>query len=253
MVARFTWTSISVLERTSLSNFPSLAELGVLVVEDDDAMLRSIVEALMARGYRALSARNGADAINSCSENNPDLVLLDLGLPDIDGIECCRHLRMWTKNPIVVITADHADERKVLALDTGADDYITKPFSMPVLQARIRVALRHRAVLASIVDTATLEIGSMRIETSGRSVEICGTSIDLTRREFDLLLLFARNLGKPLTTRYILTEVWGADWVENIRTLRTHVAGLRRKLELHSAMPRIVTEARLGYRMVGPE
>jgi two-component system, OmpR family, KDP operon response regulator KdpE len=237
-------------ERTSLSNSRSQADAQVLVVEDDDAMLRSIVEALAARGYRVLPARNAAAAIDSCSENNPDLVLLDLGLPDFDGIDCCRYVRQWTKNPIIVITADHAEARKVLALDTGADDYVTKPFSMPELQARVRAALRHRSILANMVDAVTLDIGSLRIDVRGRSVWADGEPVELARREFDLLLFLARNLGKTLPSQYILSQVWGPEWAGNLKTLRRHVATLRAKIEGYTGMPRIVTEARRGYRLV---
>jgi two-component system KDP operon response regulator KdpE len=243
----------TVTEHDSSSPSPSQPEIRVLVVEDDDAMLRAVVAGLVARGYRAIGARSAKEAFAACEDAPPDVVLLDLGLPDVDGIEVCRHLRRWTANPIIVLTADGAEDRKVLALDTGADDYVTKPFSMPELHARVRVALRHRAALASIVADDDLRVGSLHIDLAAHTVTVGDALVDLGRREYDLLVLFARNCGKVLTAKYILTQVWGAEWVDHAPTLRRHVATLRKKLPEGADAPRIETESGIGYRMLRAE
>jgi two-component system KDP operon response regulator KdpE len=214
-------------------------------------MLRAVTVGLEARGYRVAIARTGKEAIARCSEMTPDVVLLDLGLPDIDGVDVCRHLRRWTKTPILVLSADGSEERKILALDHGADDYVTKPFSMPELHARLRVAVRHRNDLAPLIDGAFIDIGDLRIDVGGHAAFINGDPIELTRRQFALLTLLARNCGKVLTNRYLLEQVWGAELPDTTTTLRSHVLGLRRKLAGDN-VPQIVTESGVGYRLLEP-
>ena len=178
------------------------------------------------------------------------MIVLDLGLPDIDGIAVCRQLRRWVRNPVIVLTADGAEDRKVLALDEGADDYVTKPFSMPELLARVRVALRHRQVLAAIADDRELAVGGLQIDVGGRQAMLHGRLLELTPKEFDLLALLARNAGHVLTHRTILDQVW--DREQSVTTLRTHINQLRNKLG-DGAQLLIVTEPGVGYRLVEAE
>jgi two-component system KDP operon response regulator KdpE len=234
------------------STFP-WPDARILVVEDDEALTGAMVAALTARGYRVFAARTGADAIERCNEETPDVLLLDLGLPDIDGIDVCRHVRRWSHNPIIVLTADGAEERKVLALDTGADDYVTKPFSMPELHARIRVALRHRAILAPLIEGAVLEIGALRVDVAGHLCWLAGAPVDLPRRQFALLVLLARNCGRVVTNNQIIEQVWGTDWSNNLAAVRTQIVGVRKVLAATPGTPRIATEAGVGYRMLEPD
>ena len=213
-------------------------------------MARAVSAGLEARGYDVVVATTGRAAIKACSDNEPDVVLLDLGLPDIDGLDVCRHLRRWTNNPVIVLTADDSVGRKVSALDEGADDYLTKPFTMSELHARVRVAFRHRALLASVIDGKVLAVGELRLDTAGHVAEVAGRSLELTRREFALLALLARNSGKVLAATFILGRVWGPEWADNQSTLRNHIYSLRRKLGEGPGIPRIVTVAATGYRMV---
>jgi two-component system KDP operon response regulator KdpE len=214
-------------------------------------MLRAVEAGLQARGYLVQTARDGHEALALCSRVVPDVVLLDLGLPDLDGIEVCRHLRRWTKTPIIVLTADGAEDRKISALDQGADDYLTKPFSMPELHARVRVAIRHRSDLAPMIDGAILEVGGLRVDVGAHMAFANGSALELTRRQFALLSLLALNCGKVLTNRYILEQVWGPDQLDNISSVRTHILALRRRIT-GDGLPSIVTETGVGYRMLHP-
>jgi len=150
----------------SASHFVPNDEVSVLVVDDEPAMLRALSSGLEARGYRVATAASGRDALDRASLELPDVVVLDLGLPDMDGIDVCRRLRRWMTSPIIVLTADGSEDRKITALDEGADDYVTKPFSMPELLARLRVALRHRRALAALIDDDRIEVGSLRIDVA---------------------------------------------------------------------------------------
>ena len=213
-------------------------------------MARAVSAGLEARGYEVVVSSTGRAALKASSDYEPDVILLDLGLPDIDGLEVCRHLRRWTRNPVIVLTADDNVGRKVSALEEGADDYLTKPFSMPELHARVQVAFRHRALLASVIGGQIIVLGQLRLDIAGHVAEVGGRSIDLTRRQFALLALLARNCGKVLTADFILQQVWGPEWAENHATLRNHVHGLRRKLGSGEGVPRIAAVARTGYRMI---
>ena len=205
---------------------------------------------LEARGYDVVVSSTGRAALKASSDYEPDVILLALGLPDIDGLEVCRHLRRWSRNPVIVLTADDSVGRKVSALTDGADDYLTKPFSMPELHARVQVAFRHRALLASTIGGEVIALGQLRVDIAGHVAEVDGLSLDLTRRQFALLALLAQNCGKVLAADFILQQVWGCEFVENHATLRNHVHGLRRKLGDGVGVPRILAVSRTGYRMI---
>ncbi len=215
-------------------------------------MCRSIVAGLSARGYEVLAAATARTGLAACSETEPDIVLLDLGLPDIDGVEVCRHLRRWTQIPIIVLTADGSESRKVEALDMGADDYVTKPFSMVELHARVRVAVRHRRALAAVVGGSVLRFGALQIDVAGHAASVRGVPLELTRREIALLSVFALNCGKVLTHGHLLASAWDPEH-HSVSSLRSHVATLRRKLGTGPDIPRIVTESGTGYRMLQPD
>ncbi len=223
----------------------------VLLVEDDRAMARIVSAALRARGYKVVVAGAGLAALGAAERDNPAVVLLDLGLPDIDGIEVCRQLRSWSTVPIIVVSADGADDRKVTALDQGADDYVTKPFSTPELLARVRVALRHHRA-AGLVDRTVIDVGDLRIDLARRQVWVGDREVDLAPKEFALLTLLARHAGRVLTHRTILEEVWGPDAARETQHLRVYAGMLRKKLQDDPARPRLLTEAGVGYRLVDP-
>jgi two-component system KDP operon response regulator KdpE len=223
----------------------------ILVVEDDRSVTRVVSAALRARGYAVAAAATGQSCLAAVERDDPAVVLLDLGLPDIDGVDLCRQLRGWSSVPIIVVTADGADDRKVEALDQGADDYVTKPFSMPELLARIRVALRHRRA-AGVVDHTVLEVGDLRIDVPHHRVSVAGAVVDLSPKEFALLTLLARHAGRVLTHRAILEEVWGPGNASETQYLRVYVGLLRKKLNDHPDRPRVVTEPGIGYRLVDP-
>ena len=225
------------------------AGAGILVVEDDRSMARVVVAALKARGYDVSAVTTGSAALHRVEYQSPSVVLLDLGLPDVDGIDVCRRLRRWSTVPIIVITAEGSDERKVMALDEGADDYVTKPFSMPELLARVRVALRHRRA-AGMVDDNVLEVGDVRVDLPRHDVTVGGQPVDLTPKEFAFLALLARHAGKVLTHRSILAEVWGPTAAGETQYLRVYANQLRKKLGEDPARPRLITEPGVGYRLV---
>jgi two-component system KDP operon response regulator KdpE len=182
--------------------------------------------------------------------DDPSVIILDLGLPDADGIDVCRRIREWSSAPIIVVTADGAEDRKILALDQGADDYVTKPFSMPELLARLRVAVRHSRVLATDVHDGLFEVGDLRVDAAEHTVTQAGERIDLTPKEFAFLALLARWPGRVLTHRAILQEVWGPEYGSETQYLRVYASQLRKKLDDDPARPRLVTEPGVGYRLV---
>jgi two-component system KDP operon response regulator KdpE len=224
----------------------------VLVVEDEPGMLWVLNTALQARGYQVTTAATGRAALDAASTQEPDIVVLDLGLPDIDGIEVCRRLRRWLRSPVIVLTADGSEDRKVEVLDAGADDYITKPFSMPELLARVRVAARHRKALAGLIDDDTIEVGSLRLDVAAHEAWLDGQRIDLAPKQFALLTLLARNAGKVLTHGTLLRELWGERETAGTQPLRTTVTTLRKKLEGGVDAPLLVTEPGVGYRLLRP-
>jgi two-component system KDP operon response regulator KdpE len=226
-----------------------LVDASLLLVDDDEVLASTVSKTLRAQGYRVSVAANGGDALTASSIEEPDVILLDLGLPDIDGIDVCRQLRRWFRNPIVVLSGDLTPDRKIDALDEGADDYITKPFSMQELNARIRVALRHRALVAAVVDATVVNVGDLIVDTGDRSVFAGTRALDLTRKQFDLLALLARNPGRVVTHGTLLARVWG-DEGGTAESLRVHVTHLRHKLGTGVNRPRIVSEPGVGYRLV---
>jgi two-component system, OmpR family, KDP operon response regulator KdpE len=219
----------------------------VMVVEDEPQVRRFLRAALGSRGYRLVEAETIREAEQLATSHDPDVYLLDLGLPDGDGVDLARRLREWTRAPIVVLSARGREEDKVNALDAGADDYLTKPFGVNELLARLRVALRHAQ--AGPEQPAVLEAGPLRIDLARREVTVDGREVRLTPTEYRLLALLARHAGKVLTHRQILREVWGPNATE-AHYVRVHMAELRKKLEAEPARPRLlVTEPGVGYRL----
>jgi two-component system, OmpR family, KDP operon response regulator KdpE len=224
----------------------------VLVVDDEPALLRAVGAALKARSYDVATVGTGQAAIDAIALTPPDLVVLDLGLPDLDGIEVCRRVREWSDVPIVVLSAEGSEARKVQALDEGADDYVTKPFSTAELLARIRVALRHRRDTASPDDEAVLRVGDLQVDLARHTVDVDSRRVELTPKEFAFLALLARWPGRVLTHRAILQEVWGPEYGRESQYLRVYASQLRKKLNDDTTQPRLITEPGVGYRLVDP-
>ena len=225
----------------------------VLVVDDEPAILRALSTALKARAFRVEVATSGQEALERTALVSPDVVVLDLGLPDIDGIEVLRRIRGWSEVPVVVLTAEGAEDRKIEALDDGADDYVTKPFSTPELLARLRVALRHRRRASGDADPGDppiLEVGDVRVDLPHHTASVGGRRLDLTPKEFGFLAVLARHAGKVLTHRMILQDVWGPEYGTESEYLRVYASQLRKKLEEDPARPRLVTEPGVGYRLI---
>jgi two-component system KDP operon response regulator KdpE len=223
----------------------------VLIIDDEAPMRRFLRVALVAQGYRTVEAGGVAEGLRRAVEHNPDLLLLDLGLPDGDGLELTRQLREWSKAPIIVISARGQEADKVRVLDCGADDYLTKPFSMGELMARIRVALRH-AARWSPRSEPVITFGEVQIDLSARTVSRGGRALRLTPHEYKLLTTLAGHAGKVLTHRQLLLAVWGPGHVEQTHYLRVYMAQLRQKIEDEPARPRwLVTELGVGYRLRG--
>ena len=221
----------------------------VLVVEDEPQMRRFIHASLSAHGYQVGEAANGTEALALATSRNPDVVLMDLGLPDMDGIDLTRRLREWSRVPVIVISARGREADKVSALDAGADDYLTKPFGVDELLARIRVALRH-ARDSQTNDELPLEFANVRIDLARREVRVGDREIHLTPTEYKMLTLLARNAGRVLTHRQIIREVWGPSYAGQNHHVRVHMAELRKKIEPDPARPKlIITEPGVGYRL----
>lgn len=227
-------------------------QIQILVVEDDAPVRNLITTTLKSHGYRYLAAVNGQAAIMETASHNPDIILLDLGLPDMDGVEVIRRIRGWSNVPIIVISARSEDTDKIDALDAGADDYLTKPFSVEELLARLRVTQRRLALQQlSSAPGSSYENGPLRINYATGCVYLGEEELHLTAMEYKLLCLLARNTGKVLTHRFILQNVWGSSWNNDIGTLRVFMATLRKKLELGDGAPQYIqTHIGIGYRMV---
>lgn len=220
----------------------------VLLVEDEPQMRRFLRAALTSHGYRLVEAEKGGEAVALTTSHNPEIVLLDLGLPDVDGLEVTRRLREFTSVPIVVLSARGNENDKVAALDAGADDYVTKPFGVNELLARIRVALRHRAA-STVEEQPIFEHAGLRIDFARHEVHREGELIKLTPIEFKLLAALARHLGKVLTHRQLLKDVWGPSHGDDTHYLRVYMANLRKKVEREPSAPRyLLTEPGVGYR-----
>jgi two-component system, OmpR family, KDP operon response regulator KdpE len=225
----------------------------VLVVEDEPQMRKFIRASLTSHGYRVLEAERASEAVMLATSHNPELLLLDLGLPDGDGIDLTRQIREWSRVPIVVISARGREDDKVSALDAGADDYLTKPFGVNELLARMRVALRHARIAAAGTAEQVLVFGELKIDRVCRQVFRGAEELHLTPIEYRLLLLLAENAGKVLTHRQILIEVWGPSYASQTHYVRVHMAELRKKIETDPARPKLlVTEPGVGYRLRDP-
>ena len=220
----------------------------ILVVEDDSAVRNLIVTTLDTNNYKYLTAPNGRTAIMAAASHNPDIILLDLGLPDMDGVEIIRKIRTWSDVPIIVISARSEDIDKIEALDSGADDYLTKPFSVDELLARIRVT--QRRILGMQKTSSIFVNGDLTIDYAAGSVTIHQEEIHLTPIEYKILCLLAKNVGKVLTHTYITNEIWGSSYENEIGSLRVFMATLRKKLEKHSQKQQYIqTHIGIGYRM----
>jgi two-component system, OmpR family, KDP operon response regulator KdpE len=221
----------------------------VLVVEDEPQVMRFLRATLPAHGYRVLEATTGQQALLEAALRAPDLVLLDLGLPDLDGVEVARRLREWSTVPLIVLSARGQERDKIEALDAGADDYLTKPFGVGELLARMRVALRNAARAASGGEPI-FQIGGLRVDLAARRVFVDEKEVHVTRTEFNLLVALVRYAGKVVTHRQLLKEVWGPGALGQSHYVRVYMAQLRRKLEADPARPRyLVTETGVGYRL----
>lgn len=224
----------------------------VLVVDDEPGMVRALTAALQARHLHVAVATTGAESLAQLTARTPAVVILDLGLPDMDGIDVCRRMRLWTDTPIIVLTAADAEPRKVEALDAGADDYVTKPFSTPELLARVRVALRHRRPPPGADPTPVLTVGDIEVDLATRRVRVRGRPVELTPKEFGFLATLARHPGRVLTHRMLLGEVWGPQYATETQYLRVYASQLRRKLDDTGPRAHLVTEPGVGYRLVDP-
>lgn len=222
----------------------------VLVVEDEPQMRRFLRASLASHGFRLIEAETSQEAVVQATTHSPDIVLMDLGLPDGDGMELTRRLREWSRVPVIVISARGREEDKVEALDAGADDYLTKPFGVNELLARIRVALRHAGQAGTANATPILDLGVLRVDQEHRVVTVDGREVHLTPIEYKLLVLLAKNAGKVLTHRQILSDVWGPAYVGQTHYVRVRMAELRKKLESGGAPTRLLlTEPGVGYRL----
>ncbi len=225
----------------------------LLVIEDEQPMRRFLRAALAGQSFQLAEATTGEEGITMAAMRPPDLILLDLGLPDIDGFEVTRRLREWSTVPIIVLSARGQEGDKIRALDAGADDYVTKPFAMGELLARIRVALRRQAQAGPGGESGTVSVGNLKIDRARRVVLVAGAEVHLTPREYRLLAALARHSGKVLTHDHLLREVWGPSYTSQHHYLRVYMAQLRHKLEADPSRPRLLlTEPGVGYRLAEP-
>ncbi len=222
----------------------------VLLVEDEAPLRKFLRASLASHGYRLLEAQSSNEAMQLLTSHAPDLIVLDLGLPDRDGLDFTREIRAFTETPIIVVSARGKEQDKVLALDAGADDYLTKPFGVQELLARIRVAIRHAERLRGTATTETFDAGPIHIDFARREVTVDGREVHLTPTEYRMLALLAKHAGKVLTHRQILKDVWGPAYVAHPHYVRVHMAELRKKVEADPARPKwLVTEPGVGYRL----
>ena len=231
-------------------------KLLILVVEDDTSVRNLITTTLKAHGYRHQTAANGQTAILEASSYNPDIVLLDLGLPDMDGVEIIRKIRSWSNMPIIVISARSEDNDKIVALDAGADDYLTRPLSVEELLARLRVTQRRLAIMqgGTQEEKSTFTNGKLMLDYGAGCAYMDGKELHLTPIEYKLLCLLSKHVGKVLTHTYITQEIWGRSWENDVASLRVYMATLRKKIESEPDMPQYIqTHIGVGYRMLRVE
>jgi two-component system KDP operon response regulator KdpE len=220
----------------------------VLVIDDEIQIRRLLKISLEANGYRVFEAATGAEGLTEAAQRRPDAVVLDLGLPDMDGVSVLKRLREWSTVPVLILSVRDREEDKIAALDNGADDYLTKPFGTGELLARLRVAQRHAKPAE---DTAIFQNGHLKVDLTARMVKVKGKPVKLTATEYALLQLFVRHAGKVLTHRQILKEVWGPTYVEQTHYLRVYMTHLREKIELNPSQPELlITESGIGYRLM---
>jgi two-component system KDP operon response regulator KdpE len=223
----------------------------ILIVDDDPDLLTVCRVGLDALGHDVHTADTGKDGLAETAIRPPDVIVLDLGLPDLDGVEVCKRIRAWSQVPIVVLSADGSEDRKVEALEAGADDYLTKPFGMRELNARLRVALRHRAAPADEPGTAELDVGPLHLDLVHYQATIDGRDLELTQREFEFLAFLARHAGKVCTRRMILADVWGPGFESEVSYLKVYAYRIRRKLG--DEQGRILqSDPSIGYRLAWP-
>ena len=219
----------------------------ILVADDEEQIRRALKSILSARKYEVILAENGEQAIDLAIDQSPDMVILDISMPGLDGIEVCRELRTWFTGPILMLSVKAGDADKITALDTGADDYLTKPFSAGELLARVRAQLRRTA--STVISLPVITVGELEIDIPQRRVRRSGGDIELTRIEFDILAFLAQNPDCVVTSKMILEKVWGPEYEDDTQTLRVHISHLRKKIEPHSSVPRyILTEPGVGFR-----
>ena len=232
-----------------------MSKIQILVVEDDLPVRNLITTTLKAQDYRYLTAETGEGAIMETATHNPDIILLDLGLPDLDGVEVIRRVRSWSNTPIIVISARSEASDKIAALDAGADDYLTKPFSVEELLARLRVTQRRLALMQNTQTTSSIyKNGQLRVDYASGCVYFADEELHLTPMEYKLLCLLSRNTGKVLTHKYILQHVWGRSLDSDVGSLRVFMATLRKKLEKAPDSPQYIqTHVGIGYRMMKVE
>ncbi|MBE6114249.1 MAG: response regulator transcription factor [Erysipelotrichaceae bacterium] len=228
-------------------------KLLILVVEDDTPVRNLITTTLKTHDYKYIVAPNGESAVMEASSHNPDIILLDLGLPDLDGIEVIKRIRTWSDTPIIVISARSEDSDKIEALDNGADDYLTKPFSVEELLARLRVTQRRLSSIQASFQSVFTN-GNLKIDFAAGCAYLGENELHLTPIEYKLLCLMARNIGKVLTHTYITQKIWGSNWENNVASLRVFMATLRKKLESEPNSPQYIqTHIGVGYRMMRVE
>jgi two-component system KDP operon response regulator KdpE len=219
-----------------------------LVIDDELQIRRLLRVSLEGNGYRVIEAATGQQGLSEAAQHPPDVVVLDLGLPDLDGVTILKRLREWSHVPVIILSVRDREEDKIAALDHGADDYVTKPFSTGELLARLRVAQRHASPTG---DQTVFRTGSLEVDLAARVVKLNGKEIKLTATEYSLLRLFVQHSGKVLTHRQILKEVWGPNYTEQTHYLRVYIAHLREKLEAEPSKPRLImTEPGVGYRFI---
>ena len=219
----------------------------ILVVDDEKSIRRFLEVGLETQGYAVLLAKNGKEGVKQAADHHPDLIVLDLGLPDIHGLEVLKKIREASAIPVIVLTVQSSDKDKETLLDAGADDYLTKPFSMTELSARIRVCLRHSL---NLKDAPVFESGPLKIDFAKRSVTVDDTQVKLTPTEFDLLKALVRHSGRIVTQQQLLKEIWGPASLEQSHYLRIYIGQLRRKLEINPAISGLIlTEQGVGYRL----
>ena len=222
-----------------------------MVVDDERAIRRYLRASFTAQGNDVIEAANGTEALQAAALERPDIVILDLGLPDMDGVEVTRRIREWTQIPIIILSVREQERIKIAALDAGADDYLTKPFSTGELMARIRAALRRST---HPVNEPVIQVDQLKIDFTRRRVAIADEEIALTPIEFDILRLLAQNIGKVITHHQLLSQVWGAYYDNELHLLRVNISNLRRKIEPDPARPHYIqTEAGVGYRLRSEE